>query len=214
MLLLSLAAMAVPLGMAAVTAYACTSVATLSDSPGAGLPGSTVNVSGAFFGTHDPSDATTAGPVLLRLGSITGPVLATATPTGTSRTFTVAVTIPADATPGDTFITATQADANGTPVYGTPARQAFSVTAPPAAAPPLFAPVVFTAPCVVPKLRGMGAVAAKRLITASHCAVGKVTTTKKPRSKRHLKLVVASSGLDAGTTSAAGTAVDIWLRWK
>jgi hypothetical protein len=218
-LLVSLGLMAIPLGAAAVTAYACTAVATLSDSPGAALPGSTVTVTGNFFGTHNAADATSAGPVELRLGSLTGPVLATASPSGTARSFSVQVAIPANAVPGDTFIAATQQTATGTPVYGTPARQAFTVSAPPAAPPPLFAPVSFTPPaaaCVVPSVKGMTTSAAERKILASHCTVGTVSKPRKPHSKKHhtYKLVVAGTDLSAGITSANGTKVDLLLRWK
>jgi hypothetical protein len=218
MLLVSLGVVAIPLGAAAVSAYACTAVATLTDSPGAAPAGSAVTVSGSFFGTHNPADATSAGPVLIHLGSLTGPVLATATPSGTDRSFSVQVTIPSDAVAGDTFLAATQQTASGTPVYGTPARQAFTVMAAPAPVPPLFAPVVFTPPvptCVVPRVKGKSASTAKHMLVAAHCAVGTVTKSAKPRSKRHhtYKLVVASSGVNAGTTSANGTKVDLRLRW-
>lgn len=217
-LLVSLGLIAIPLGAAAVTAYACTAVATLSDSPGAAAPGSTITVTGNFFGTHNPADATSAGPVQLRLGSLTGPVLATASPSGTARSFSVQVTIPANAVPGDTFIAATQNTATGTPVYGTPARQPFTVSAPPAAPPPLFAPVTFTPPapsCVVPSVKGMSASAAERKIVASNCTVGSVSKPRKPHSRKHhnYKLVAAGTDLGAGTTSANGTKVDLLLRW-
>jgi hypothetical protein len=206
----------VPLAIAA-TAYACTSVATLSESPASALPGSTVTVNGAYFGIHDPANATTAGPVEIRLGSLSGPVLATANPSGTSRTFSVQVTIPANATAGATFVTATQATASGTPVYGTPARQFFNVTAPAVATPPLFQPVVFTPPCVVPAVAGMRALAAEKSIVAAHCAVGAITMANtKPHSTRHhtYRLVVTATGLTAGTTAETGTLVDVTLRWK
>jgi hypothetical protein len=125
---ISLGLLAVPL-VATAIAYGCTAVATLSADPGAAAAGSTITVSGQGFGTHDPALANSNGPAEIRLGSVTGPVLATASPTGTKRTFSVQVTVP-QAAAGDTFITATQTTASGTPVYGTPARQAFTVTAP------------------------------------------------------------------------------------
>jgi hypothetical protein len=176
-----------------------------------------VTVNGNFFGTHNPADATSAGPVELRLGSLTGPVLATASPSGTARSFSVQVTIPADAVPGDAFIAATHSTATGTPVYGTPARQAFTVSAP-ATVPPLFAPVSFTPPapsCVVPSVKGMTTSAAERKIRASNCSVGSVSKPSKPHSKKHHahKLVAAGTDLGAGTTSANGTKVELLLRW-
>ncbi len=212
--LVSLGVLALPLG-AAATAYACTSVATLSESPGAALAGSTVTVSGAFYGIHNPADATTAGPVEIRLGSLSGPVLATATPSGADKSFSVQVTIPRSAVPGDTFLAATQANPNGTPVYGTPARQAFTVSAPPAAARLLFGPPIFTPSCSVPDLTGLGRLAATRQLVAAHCAVGTVTrpATKPHRGTHHFKLVVASAGSRAGTTLANRAKVSLRLRW-
>ena len=130
--LLGLGAIAVPL-VATALAYGCTAAATLSASPGAAAAGTTVTVTGKYFGTHNPEDVTSNQPVQLRLGSVTGPVLANASPSGTGREFTVRMTIPAGTPAGDTFISATQLSATGTPVYGTPARQAFRVTAPAAA---------------------------------------------------------------------------------
>jgi hypothetical protein len=128
MFLVCVGAISVPL-VAAALAYGCTSVATLTTSPGAATAGSTVSVTGKFFGTHDgPADATN-GLAEVRLGSLTGPVLATGSPTGSDKSFTVNVTIPAGTPAGDTFIAATQKTAAGTPVYGTPARQAFKVLA-------------------------------------------------------------------------------------
>ena len=130
--LLSLGALCVPLAAAAV-AYGCTAAATLSPSPSAAAPGTTVTVTGKYFGTHDPEDITSNSPVQIRLGSVTGPVLANAKPTGTDRAFTVNVTVPAGTPVGDSFLSATQLSSTGTPVYGTPARQAFEVLAAPAA---------------------------------------------------------------------------------
>ncbi|HWF50959.1 MAG TPA: hypothetical protein VG294_10000, partial [Solirubrobacteraceae bacterium] len=212
---------AVPMAVAAATAYACTAVATLTDSPGAALPGSTVTVNGAFFGTHSATDSTSAGPVEIRLGSLTGPVLATASPSGTDRSFSVQITIPADAVSGDTFIAATQQTASGTPVFGTPARQAFTVSAPAVATPPLFAPVTFTPPpasCVVPDVMGKSASAAEGMLVASHCGVGTITHPKskphtKKKTKHHYKLVVGSTGLGVGSTAANGTKVNLKLHW-
>lgn len=213
-LLSSLGALAIPLG-AAATAYACTSVATLSESPSAAVPGSTVTVTGAFYGTHDPADATTAGPVQIMLGSLTGPVLATASPAGPDSSFSVRVTIPPTAIAGDTFFAATQANADGTPVYGTPARQTFTVSAPAVTAPPLFSPVVFAPPCVVPNVKGIGTAAAKSRLVRAHCAVGTVIQPKsKPHKAHHVyKLVVASAGSSAGTSLANGAKVSLRLRW-
>lgn len=126
--LVCVGAISVPL-VAAALAYGCTAVATLTASPGSATAGSTVAVTGRFFGTHDPSADNTNGEVQIRLGSLTAPVLATATPTGSDRSFTVNVTIPAGTPAGNTFLAATQHTATGTMVYGTPARQSFTVLA-------------------------------------------------------------------------------------
>ena len=123
----ALALVAVPLVTAAL-AYGCTAVATLALSPSSGAPGDVVTVNGKGFGTHDPADAGTNGNVELRLGSVSGPVLATASPTGSDRAFSVQLAVPETAA-GDTFVTATQKTASGTNVFGTPARQAFTVVA-------------------------------------------------------------------------------------
>lgn len=131
--LLGLGAISVPL-VAAAVAYGCTAAATLSANPGAAAAGSTVTITGKYFGTHDPQDINSNSPVQIRIGSVSGPILATGTPTGTDRAFSVQVRVP-QMPAGDTFISATQLSATGTPVYGTPARQAFKVVAPAASGP-------------------------------------------------------------------------------
>lgn len=127
-------AISVPL-VAAALAYGCTAVATLQVSKSAATAGSTISVSGRFFGTHDDATADTNSRVEIRLGSLTGPVLATAAPSGTDRSFTVPVTVPNGTPASDTFLAAIQKRPDGTNVYGTPARQALKVIAPPAPAP-------------------------------------------------------------------------------
>ena len=151
--LLSLGVLCVPLAAAAV-AYGCTAAATLTPGAAATAAGDTVTVTGKYFGTHDPEDINSNSPVDIRLGSVTGPVLATARPTGTDRAFTVRFRVPAGTPAGDTFITGTQLSATGTPVYGTPARQSFKVLparpagptggSPPAPQPQLVSPPVAT----------------------------------------------------------------------
>ena len=125
--LLGLGLVAIPLATAAI-AYGCTALASLSVSPGAGAPGQVVTVNGSGFGSHDPA-GTTNGLAEIRIGSATGPVLATAAPSGQDRSFSVQVAVPEMAA-GDTVIIATQKTSTGTNVFGTPARQAFTVTAP------------------------------------------------------------------------------------
>ncbi len=153
-LLIILGMLAVPLGTAAA-AYACGVVATLttlSGSPPAAAPGSTVTVTGRYYGTYDSSNPSSNGLAQIRLGSLTGPVLASAAPAGNDNSFTVQVTIPADAAPGDTFLAATQKQADGTPVSGTPVREAFTVLAPVPVAPTVTPPAVVMppAPAVTP----------------------------------------------------------------
>jgi hypothetical protein len=121
--------MAIPLAVAAV-AYACTSVATISANPATAAAGSTLTITGKYFGVHGSvASADNNGPAVIRFGSMDGPVLATASPSGTDRSFSVAVTIPKNAAVGQTILIATQNGPDGTPVYGTPARQLLSVTA-------------------------------------------------------------------------------------
>lgn len=219
-LVVSLGLIAVPMAVGAVTAYACTAIATLNESPGAALPGSTVTVTGTLFG-QSTVDSTTAGPVQIRLGSLSGPVLATASPSGHDRSFSVQVTIPADAVPGDTFLAASQQTATGTPVFGTPARQAFTVLAPPAPTPPLFGPVVLTplpAACVVPNVMGKSASVAEGMLVKSHCGVGAIAHPKskphtKKKSKHHFKLLVVNAWPGVGSTAANGSKIGLTLRW-
>lgn len=130
--LIGLGALCVPL-MAAAVAYGCTAAAVLGSSPGEAAPGSTVTVTGKYFATHDASP-TSASPAQIRLGSVTGPVLGVAEPAGSDRGFTVTIRVPENARAGDTFLSATQYRRDGTPVYGTPARQGFKVLPAPAAA--------------------------------------------------------------------------------
>ena len=126
-----LGVLSVPL-VAAAVAYGCTAAATLSINPNTAAAGSTVTVTGKYFATHS-DNPTSASAVQLRVGSVTGPVLATAEPSGSDRSFSVQIQVPANAS-GNSFVSATQFEASGQPVYGTPARQAFRVT--PAAAAP------------------------------------------------------------------------------
>lgn len=134
--------LAVPVVTAGI-AYACTGLATVSSDPGAAAPGATVTVTGKGFLAHDPTDVRTS-PALIRLDTMEGPVIGSASPSGSAAggSFSVPVTIPQVAA-GDHVLVVTQNAANGAPAYGTPARQAFTVLAPAVAA---AAPVVETAP--------------------------------------------------------------------
>ena len=123
--LFALGLVAVPLSVAAV-AYACTSIATLSLSRASARPGSVVTIKGKYFETHHGSSPG-VGSVKIKIGSLSGRVLATANPTGTDRSFTVSVRIPKGTHAGMTFFVATQRAADGTWVYGTPARQVIKI---------------------------------------------------------------------------------------
>lgn len=127
--MIGLAAVAVPLAAASV-AYACTSLATISLSPGSGPAGTTVTVKGKGFAPHDRTDDRAGELAYVRFDSQRGPVLAEVAPKGNSGSFTVEIQIPQSADPGNHVILATQNRTNGSPAGGTPARQAFAVTTP------------------------------------------------------------------------------------
>jgi streptogramin lyase len=65
-----------------------------------------------------------------------------------------------------------------------------------------------TTKCLVPKLKGKTLTQAKRLLTRSHCRLGKVTQAKKHR--KH-KLVVVSQKPGAGKTLPSGAKVAVRL---
>jgi hypothetical protein len=73
--------------------------------------------------------------------------------------------------------------------------------------------VTVTSPsmCVVPSLKGKTLAQAKTLLSASHCALGKVTKPKARRHHRLGKLVVARSSPRAGAVEPAGTKVALTL---
>lgn len=156
LVLVALGLFVVPMSVASV-AYACTGLATVSTSSGSGVAGSTVTVNGKGFAAHDPSDARTA-PAEIRLDSMTGPVIGTASPSAsrTGGNFSVQITVP-NVDPGEHVLIATQNGTDGRPSYGTPARTVFMVAAAPAPAPapavaaaaPAPAPVVAAAPAAV-----------------------------------------------------------------
>lgn len=132
---IGLVAIAVPLTAAAL-ASACTGLATVSTSTSTAAVGATLTVSGAGFGAHDPSDSRTE-PAMIRFDSLTGPVVASASPSSAAEggRFSVQMTVPALA-PGDHVLVVTQNGVDGRPAYGTPARQAFAVIAAALDAPP------------------------------------------------------------------------------
>ncbi len=152
--LLAMGLFVVPMSVASL-AYACTGLATISTSPGSGVAGSTVTVNAKGFAAHDPSDARTS-PAEIRMDSMTGPVIGTASPSSSRAggNFSVQITVP-NVDPGEHVLIATQNGTDGRPSYGTPARTVFKVDptpAPPAAAaaaPPAPAPAVSAAPAAV-----------------------------------------------------------------
>ncbi|MGH9122643.1 MAG: hypothetical protein ACRDYC_12010 [Acidimicrobiales bacterium] len=101
-------------------AWACLSLAGITTNQATIQPGGTLNVNGIEFGS---------APVQIHLGSVTGPILGTATPSASSGDFTVPVTIPASTTPGQYVLVATETPA----ATGAPARAVIQVgTAAPA----------------------------------------------------------------------------------
>ncbi len=113
--------------MSAMAAYACTNLATLNLSEGAGAAGADIDVTGSAFSTGD-----NVQPVEIRWGGTDGPVLAEAEVDSTGAIET-SVTIPEDANPGYHVLVATQMqegdDGELSPAYGTPARASFLIGA-------------------------------------------------------------------------------------
>ena len=154
--LVVLGLLAVPLSFAAIAA-ACTALATIASNPGAAAVGATVTVTGQGFSPHDPSDARTE-PAMVRFDSLNGPVVGTASPSSAAAggKFSVQITVPQLAV-GDHVLVVTQNGTDGRPAFGTPARQAFAVTAPPAP-PPAAAPPPPAAPPAPPAAPATAAV--------------------------------------------------------
>jgi hypothetical protein len=121
----------------AAVAYACTSLATLNTSAPAGNPGSNVTVTGSGFassqaaapaapGAPAAGAAAAAAPVVLHWDGVNGPVLGQAV-ADSGGNITATVAIPQDAAAGSHVIVATQQNARGQAVGGTPARTPFQV---------------------------------------------------------------------------------------
>jgi len=112
------------------TAWACVPQASLSANPTSGGVGSTITLTG---GTYDAA----GGPVSIYWDSPSGTPIATTT-VGTSagvRNISVQIQVPGNATGGSHIIFATQNDANGQAIPGSPVRTVFRVTDGPAPAP-------------------------------------------------------------------------------
>jgi hypothetical protein len=166
------AAMAIilPVGIA----WACVGLVSITTSSATVQPGDTLTVAGKEFAAKSP--------VLIRLDSFTGPVLATAPPPTSTMTsqFKIAVTIPADVAAGPHFLVATQDehDMNG----GNPARALFYVGT---AAPATGAPAARPGTLIADKGLGLGILALIALAVAglSLFLVLSVLTRRRPRAE-------------------------------
>ena len=181
LVLVALGLFVVPMSMASV-AYACTALATITTSPGSGVAGSTVTVNAKGFAAHDPSDARTA-PAEIRLDSMTGPVIGTASPSSsrTGGNFSVQITVP-NVDAGEHVLIATQNGTDGRPSYGTPARTVFTVAAAPAPAPAPAPAVAAAAPAPGP------------VVAAAPAAVAVAPAQDSPKSSSPSKPARASLG--------------------
>lgn len=119
----------------AAVAYACTSLATLNTSAPAGNPGGNVTVSGAGFASSQAAAAapgaapTAASPVVLHWDGVAGPELGRVA-ADRAGNISAPIAIPQNATAGNHVIVATQQNAKGQTVGGTPARAPFQVNGP------------------------------------------------------------------------------------
>ncbi|MGH9164110.1 MAG: hypothetical protein ACRDZW_01175 [Acidimicrobiales bacterium] len=171
------------------TAFACTNLATISTPSPAAPAGTNIAISGASF-------AAAAGtPVVLHWNGVNGPEVARTVP-DKSGNIAANFTVPkADA--GYYVIVATQAGADGKPVYGTPARSSFQVVGPDgAAAPaPAAAPRLPSSPNTAPDSNGV--VALTFALGAAGLALfgaGLATTVR--QSRRRAQPVASRSGRD------------------
>jgi hypothetical protein len=162
----SLGLLAVPVCAAGI-AYGCTALATVSTSSPSAVAGSSVSVAGKFFAPHDPSDIRTS-PALIRMDTVDGPALATASP-NSAGTFSVAITIPSTTPAGDHVLIVTQNGINGAPAYGTPARTVLTVDPAPLPAVTVPAPSAL-APVTVPAALSTPLATVKKLTKAQKIA--------------------------------------------
>ncbi|MEW6153060.1 MAG: hypothetical protein AB1673_03585 [Actinomycetota bacterium] len=113
--------------IAGASAFACTNLATLNLSSSAGKAGDTVTVTGSSFNVNSQNVANSF-PVVLKWNGVDGATLAQVQPDragNISATFTVP-----DGQPGYYVIVATQQNAQGADVYGTPARASYQILGP------------------------------------------------------------------------------------
>lgn len=161
----SLGLLAVPVCAAGI-AYGCTALATVSTSSPSAMAGSSVSVAGKFFAPHDPSDIRTS-PALIRMDTVDGPALATASP-NSAGTFSVAITVPSTTPAGDHVLIVTQNGINGAPAFGTPARTVLTVDPAPLPAPVVTVPAL--APVTVPAALSTPVATVKKLTKAQKVA--------------------------------------------
>jgi len=100
-------------------AWACTPQAGLRGNVTSGAPGSTITLTGSTF------DAA-GSPVTLYWDGVRGTQIGTATVTA-ARTFSAQITVPENATAGTHIVSATQKDALGQPIAGSPVNMTFRV---------------------------------------------------------------------------------------
>lgn len=110
-------------------AFACTPQAGLKSNPTSGPVGTNMTLSGSTF------DAS-GGPVKIYWDGAGRTLLGTAA-VAADRTFTIQVSVPEGASSGTHIVSATQTDANGQPIAGSPVNTTFRVEGPaPVAAAP------------------------------------------------------------------------------
>ena len=120
-------AAALAVAVIGAAAYACVPQASLNLSPKAGAPGTKITVTGSSF------DAT-GGPAKLWWGG-PGKSLIGEFPVTPGRSFTATFEVPADSAGGSYVVSATQSDANGQSIAGSPVSALFNVTGVPAPSP-------------------------------------------------------------------------------
>lgn len=165
-------------------AFACTALATIDAQAAAAPVGSTVTVTGSSF-----SAAAGAAPVVFHWNGANGAEVARVTPDAAGNV-TASFTVPkADA--GYYTLVATQQNAKGEAVYGTPARQSFQVLGADGRAPA--APAVAQPPLTPASSPDSGGVVALTMIlgAAGLTLFGAGLTTMVRQGRRQAKPAVA-----------------------
>jgi len=176
----------VALGAAAVSgaaAFACTALATIDSQVAAAPVGSSVALSGAAF------SASAATPVIWHWNGVNGPEVARATPDAAGNVSASFTVLQADA--GYYTMVATQTNAKGEAVYGTPARLSFQVVGPDGRAP--VAPAVTPPPPVGPTATDSGGVVALTVVlgAAGLALFGAGAASMARQNRRQAKPVAA-----------------------